>query len=975
MDFDFDISLNVNHYNCLPRDIPKTDSINCLYLNAQSLRNSLNELQYFLDCSKSVFHIVLITETWLKSHETKFFNLTNYQSFHSTRENSNGGGVAIFVHNSFDSPNVLQNLDFCNNNLLIVHLQNININFAVCYRQPNNPQDANACLFQQKLEHILNNYKRCYFFGDFNFNLFTLTSQTIEYKRIIETNGYNILNSLSLQYPTRISSFHNTSTCIDHIFTDMHYHTNTLNHEFYLFDFIGDHKSIRLSINNGEQQRINQEIRAIKLVNHKKIISSKAIEAIDTNSFTTFLQKLTQIISLNTTTKYINTDHTKPHITNKILKLIHIRNRYYRLMKKYPYLVQMKQQHIIYSRMVKSNIEKEKKAVSKKNFTKNLNNSRKTWQHVNNLLYNKKKSPVTNGCSRLIRNGIHITAPRAIANHFNHYFVNVSNTIINTQRINQADLETFHDNEQYTITHDFICTQCTEDEITLIIDNLKSTYTVDFFGISNHFVKLHNKSLIPILTKLINIYMFQGIFPQVLKIGVVTPIFKEGSKDDACNYRPITVLPIFSKIFEYAIYRRLSDHMKINNIIDNFQFGYTAKSNTETAALHILDKIYRSLDNRCATSLTCIDLSKAFDCIQHSILFRKLNKLHFSQFFKNLLVSFYTDRQQVVKIADAISDFDNITTGTAQGGVLSGILFNLYVNSIFRLQLYGSLILYCDDMSLIHSTPNPNLLKEQLEDDLEQISRWLQFHFLTPNARKTKYVLFHNKARFEQFTETALNITFNNNVIERVETIKILGLILDESLSFQPHIHHIQKKIVPFMFAIKRIRHLIPDDIAMNLYYAFIHSHFMYMISIWSATNVYPMDCMEVLQRKALRIILRKDPFCSRKHLYSQKIFPISIYAQFTSHMLVHKIKSGSIKNNVVFQTFDQLHEYGTRNRINFVIQNTNLAIGSNNFFVRGFASFNNLPQHIRAINSTGIFKNRVWEYLFDNSVKPNYLN
>ncbi|KAG5673946.1 hypothetical protein PVAND_003944 [Polypedilum vanderplanki] len=191
------------------------------------------------------------------------------------------------------------------------------------------------------------------------------------------------------------------------------------------------------------------------------------------------------------------------------------------------------------------------------------------------------------------------------------------------------------------------------------------------------------------------------------------------------------------------------------------------------------------------------------------------------------------------------------TIGTPQGSVLSSLLFIIYNNSIFNLDLKGSLHLYCDDITLINSADTPSNLKLHMENDLSLIDQWIKQQGLKPNYNKTKYLLFHNRLVSEFFTNQSLNIHFGTTIIERVQCLKLLGFVVDEQLSFTQHIDHICKKVTPLIFAIKRIRKYIDLTTALSLYHAFIHSHFNYLLIIWSTASVTLMNQVDVLQRKA----------------------------------------------------------------------------------------------------------------------------
>jgi hypothetical protein len=627
-----------------------------------------------------------------------------------------------------------------------------------------------------------------------------------------------------------------------------------------------------------------------------------------------------------------------------------------------------------YKKLVRAEIRKAKFEYNKKQFSDNINNPKKLWQNINRVLY-KREPSLYPDCPVLTHNGVAVSDTRQTARIFNSYFINVADSFTRNIAADLRSFNEFHAREVYQTHHNFICAPCSHDELSLAIDKLKSSSSVDFFGLSNKFVKIHKSSLVPITTSLINLYLSQGIFPQVLKTAIVTPIHKGGSSTDVNNFRPISILPIFGKLFEQIIYRRLSDHIRINNFLHPNQFGYVAKSNTEIAVTHILNDIYKSVDNKLCTSLTCIDLSKAFDCVNHSLLINKLAKLGLSLSFFNLLSSYLSGRQQAVKIDGNISTLLDIKTGTPQGGVLSGLFFIIYCNSIFNLSLNGSLFLYCDDKSLVNSAPDPHSLKAHIEEDLIKIDSWLRFHYLSPNRNKTNYVLFHNRKRFESFTINSLNISFGNEVIKRAEVVKLLGLHIDEELKFTVHIETIQKKVVPLMFAIKRIRSFIPDETALLLYNAYINSRFAYMSTVWSCAPNYAINGLEILQRKALRIVLNKDWYCSKSELYSKMIMPISVNASIACHLTIFKFMNNSLKCNVTIARASDSRTFRQKLNINLRPIASRSELGSHNLFSRGIVNYNKIPFRIRSFNSPSLFKKRIREHLFEEVVMKVYLN
>lgn len=380
--------------------------------------------------------------------------------------------------------------------------------------------------------------------------------------------------------------------------------------------------------------------------------------------------------------------------------------------------------------------------------------------------------------------------------------------------------------------------------------------------------------------------------------------------------------------------------------------------------LHTLNDIYQRLDSKLVTALLTIDLSNAFDCLDHEILLLKLEKLQFSEKFHHLLKSYLTNRFQFVKIDGIISEKKQIYCGAPQGGVLSGLFFIIYVNQIFSLSLKNKIRLFCDDMSLIACGSTKDELKLSIQHDLSLILNWLDMHQLKANLSKTSYVLFSGRKKFEPFTERSLNIKIGDTEIERVECVKIIGLIIDEQLNFSNHIQQIKSRIIPFTAKLLRIRRFLTDETALKLYYAHIYSHLIFMNTIWSVAPKYLIESLAVIQRRALRIVLRKDRLCHNTELFTGKIFPLAAILSLHENIMLFKMKHEMTKNNVTLRTVQMMHNHNTRNRFDLVGINTSSAIGQNNFYYRAIRSFNSLPDDIKKFNSIGLFKNRLKEHL-----------
>jgi hypothetical protein len=383
-----------------------------------------------------------------------------------------------------------------------------------------------------------------------------------------------------------------------------------------------------------------------------------------------------------------------------------------------------------------------------------------------------------------------------------------------------------------------------------------------------------------------------------------------------------------------------------------------------------MHEIYSSLDQRKATALTTIDLSAAFDCVNHDIFLTKISKIGLPVFFFNLIQSFLSGRIQVVKIGSILSDVLSVYCGAPQGGVLAALFFIIYLNRILNLNLNGRLIGYVDDLTLVSSENTRENLEKAIQSDLNQIFQNLLLHKLRPNPTKSNYLIFEGRRNFEQFTERAMNLKLGTISIERAESVKILGLHIDEQLKFSNQIASIKNKILPFISKFFRIRHFLNNKVAESMYFSFVHWAFNFMNTIWSNAPNYLLESLAVIQRRALRTVYKKERLCHNVELYSEKILPLQQICKLQLIITLFKMKSRLMKNNHHLVLVRDSHHYSTRRISKFARPIALRSYGHQNFYYRAILLYNELPDEITKYNSLAIFKQRTKEHLYQT-----YLN
>ena len=356
------------------------------------------------------------------------------------------------------------------------------------------------------------------------------------------------------------------------------------------------------------------------------------------------------------------------------------------------------------------------------------------------------------------------------------------------------------------------------------------------------------------LTILINKSLSSGEFPEKLKLTKVRPIHKGKEQELATNYRPISLLSSVSKIFEKIMMKRMTKFFNDNRILTPHQYGFRKNHSTMHAITELHCNILEALINNQMTLSVFIDLSKAFDRIDHRILLNKLYSYGIRGKPLNWISSYLKDRSIYVCCNKYESSLHPLqATGVPQGSVLGPLLFLLYVNDLFECLHSSKAILFADDTTIYIKGSNIETLFNQLNNDLSQLSTWCYNNKLLINPQKTKYMLFSR--RYNNMTTPPPKLTLNSQPIERVRTTKFLGIYLDEQLNWSEHLNHIRLRISHGLYILNKVKNNITPSLKRNLYFAIIHSHLSYGCFLWGNTHKKSLKPILTLQKKAIRII------------------------------------------------------------------------------------------------------------------------
>ena len=421
--------------------------------------------------------------------------------------------------------------------------------------------------------------------------------------------------------------------------------------------------------------------------------------------------------------------------------------------------------------------------------------------------------------------------------------------------------------------------------------------------------------LLKTLTTIINQSLHTGIFPDKLKIAKVIPLFKKGDPTLIENYRPISLLPAISKIFERVIFNQMNAYFTLNNLFYDKQYGFRKYPSTELAALNVVDTIVNHMDNGNTPFAVYLDLSKAFDTLNHSILLDKLKFYGFRGTSINLIKHYLSNRKQCVEIDRLRSFYINISTGVPQGSILGTLLFIIYMNDLPNASRLFKCIIYADDTTLIanlndfYAKHDSGLNINILNDELEKRSYWLLVNKLSLNKLKSKFMLFHQP----QKRVTIPKLKINNTLIECVDEFNYLGLIINKHLKWNSHVNIIGNKISQTIGVINKLKHLIPQKILLTIYNSLILPHINYCILAWG----HDSNRISKLKKKTIRIIVKgsfythSDPIFKKFNIL--KVNDIHLHRQLTFYFkLINKILPANFYDFNLALNSD-IHDYNTR--------------------------------------------------------------
>lgn len=824
--------------------------------NIRSIYKNLADLQSNVTLLKFEPDVIVLTECRLTQHKP-IPCLQNYNSFATTIHLNQNDGVTTYVKNTHRT--IFKEINLTHASCLQINIYNTII--LCIYRSPSNHCAERFINSLNTYLESIKSFETIVIVGDININTLPRTSEICQERN----NRLNYLNMLSMHgllpghnLPTRIDS------CLDHVMLKMNKTKNSAVVAV-LQTSITDHLMVLLSLSKTSYKNsikskivINYD-NALKSLNKESLISLLTL-----NDPNILCQKVIAIVQKclidNTITQRIprSKQIIKPWITQGILRCILNRNNMQKKLRNDPYNEILKITYKRYRNYCNNLIKKLKRKYDREQLSKASKNSKILWKTINNITnYKSTKTPNIQLLNAK-------ASPKESVNFANSFFSNVGKSLAESISVQNLTNNSSPISSQ---SSSFVLLETDPTELYNIIMNLKSDSAPGWDNIPTKFLKLSVHVIVPALCHLANLCFDKGIFPDLLKQSIVTPVYKSGEREDINNYRPISVLPSISKIMEKLINNRLLKYLNKFSILSSSQYGFRQGVSTEDAVAAISNLIVEHVDNGKKCLAAFLDLKKAFDTVSVEILINKLEKVGVRGMSLQLLRDYLSNRKQRVKIGDFASDDESISYGVPQGSVLGPTLFLIYINDLCNAKIKNAKVFcYADDTAIVFSGISWNDVKIGAEEGLFQVSTWLRQNLLTLNVSKTNFMTFTKYNSSQPNNVFSLKLHKCNSVnsfcdcpnINKVDNTKYLGVIIDQRLSWHHHIELLMSRIRKTIWIFKILRHVASRELINQIYTSLAQSIQNYCIPIWGGATKTKLLELERAQRSLLKVMYFK---------------------------------------------------------------------------------------------------------------------
>lgn len=954
-------------------DILSSNGLHVIHLNTRSLLPKISELR--LLCSSGKVGILCCTESWLDSSvNDSQIEIENYIVIRNDRDR-NGGGVCIYVRADIGF-NRRTDLDHDKIEAVFVDIllpKSKPVIVGACYRPPNQNN------FYEILEEMCSNCSdlinsEVIITGDFNSDILKKDSQNFkaldnfcrafdfvqlikEPTRVCETSE-TVIDLMLVSDQMRISksgvvNYQVSDHCL--IFCTRKISRNVFN----------CHNSIKIR----PLKRYSKEIFIDNLseADWATVLQCAEVDKAWGLFKTMFLESVNKLAP----EKMVRIkQRTEPWINDDILNSIKERNASFRNFRK-----TKEEQHWIEFKKLRNKVSKliddAKKTFFNDKLMENKNNLSKMWKTLKLLGYSNRLNTKTSNIS--LKTDGKITSEKIeVANSLNDYFSTVAKNLVTKLSIKTDRFGVAHIQDHYAKkgvqTNAFSFKKVTEETVLKKLLELNPTKATGVDNMPARFLRDAAQVISPSITHIVNLSIESGKFPSELKLARVIPLYKKGSKQDHGNYRPVSILCVMSKIIEKIIYEQIDQYITSHNLLYEFQSGFRKSHSTDTCLLFLTDYIKKEIDRGNLCGMVMLDLQKAFDTVDHSILLRKLTAMGFNGMATNWASSYLRGREQRVEVGGVLSDLRTMDCGLPQGSVLGPLFFLLYINDM-QSACSCDLLLYADDSALMVSNKNKAVIESRLSMELENVSQWLSENRLSLHIGKTESILFSTSRK--QKNQEGFKVQLGSSVVTSTKSVVYLGCTLDNTLSGESMSKKVVVKVNHRIKFLARNSKYLDRKALRALAGALVQCHFDYACLSWYDSAPSNMKIrLQTAQNKLVRIVLQLPTrtHLDQPHFNSLGWLRVDKRVSMLKLCIVYKISKGEVPSylNNYFQYVKNNHSHDTRGRDTNIVpfRFKLISYGQQTFLYSAAVLWNSLPSSIKQAPRLTSFKKSVRTWL-----------
>lgn len=626
--------------------------------------------------------------------------------------------------------------------------------------------------------------------------------------------------------------------------------------------------------------------------------------------------------------------------------------------------------YIKQNRLVNAMIDDAKAAYYKSQFKDA--DSKSVFKLVNGLLNkNKRILPNHNSEKQLADD---------FANFFSEKVANIHNGLQTEQnRLNQNVDVSVDETVSCHLSHFDLVND--DDVVNLINKSANKCCVLD--PIPTWYIKHNLHIFVPVIKHIINMSLSTGVFPDALKHAIINPIIKKQSLDANVlkNYRPVANIPFISKLIEKHVFKCINEHMDKYNLGEDLQSAYRPRHSTETALLHVKNNIMQSLHNQRGVFLVLLDLSAAFDTVEHTVLVdRMANEIGLRGIALEWFKSYFNGRTTKVCINNTFSDHHRMDYGLPQGSIVGPGSFKIYIIPIGRIirKHHISYHMYADDIQLfldfIPSEPTSiQMALSRLSACICEIKLWMTKNMLKLNDSKTEFFIAISSWNKRKLPP-GIHLEIGTETVKPSETVRNLGVLFDSHLSMSPHVTSLCTSLTYHLRNITRIRRFLDRDTCHHIVRSLILSRLDYANAVLLGTNASNISRLQRLQNWAAKLI-----FCvkKREHAtpYINELHWLTIKNRITFKIMVTVYKclnglgpsylASTLSLYSPARTGLRSSSDITRLTEHRVLPRTLKSAADRLFSFEAPRQWNSLPMHLRSASSLQVFKKGLKTYLF----------